>query len=55
VVAALQKQWDPNMDIDELQCMLANLVNSRLIKGYIAYETGTLILAPVSAFPEITN
>lgn len=41
------------MDMDELQCMLANLISTKLIRGYIAYETATLILAPTSAFPEV--
>ena len=38
------RQWDPELDIDELECILANLIYKGYIKGYIASEKSIIIL-----------
>jgi len=45
------RQWDEELDLDELQCLLANLIASSLIKGYISHEKRILVLSK-DAFPE---
>jgi hypothetical protein len=49
----LQKEWDPELSMDELECMLANLIGSSLIKGYISHEQQILVITKLDAFPEI--
>lgn len=45
------KKWDDELDLDELQCLLANLIASSLVKGYISHERRILVLSK-DAFPE---
>ncbi len=35
----------------ELQCLLANLIYRKFIKGYIAYKQRVVVLAKVDPFP----
>lgn len=48
----LQKEWDPELDLDELEFLLANLIANSMIKGYISHEQRMLVLSPDQAFPE---
>ena len=48
------KQWDDELDLDELQCLLANLIALSLIKGYISHEKRILVLS-IDAFPDANN
>lgn len=34
----LQEQWDQELDLDELEFLLANLIANSFIKGYISHE-----------------
>lgn len=45
------KKWDDELDLDELQCLLANLIANSLVKGYISHERRILVLSK-DAFPE---
>lgn len=45
------KEWDINLDLDEVECMLANLIYMGLIKGYISHEQRLMVLAAKDAFP----
>ena len=45
------REWDDELDLDELQCLLANLIANGLIKGYISHEKRILVLSK-DAFPE---
>jgi hypothetical protein len=40
-----------NMDIDEIECIIANLIHQGKIKGYISHEKSTLIIAKSDPFP----
>ena len=44
-------QWDEELDLDELQCLLANLIANNLVKGYISHEHRILVLSK-DAFPD---
>lgn len=46
------RQWDEELDLDELQCLLANLIAHSLLKGYISHEKRVLVLSK-DAFPEV--
>mmetsp|Transcript_14215 Transcript_14215/g.16952 ORF Transcript_14215/g.16952 Transcript_14215/m.16952 type:complete len:151 (-) Transcript_14215:96-548(-) len=45
------KKWDDELDLDELQCLLANLIANSLVRGYISHEKRILVLSK-DAFPE---
>ena len=45
------KKWDDELDLDELQCLLANLIANQLVRGYISHEARLLVLSK-DAFPE---
>ncbi|GFR49845.1 hypothetical protein Agub_g11742 [Astrephomene gubernaculifera] len=38
----------------ELQCLLANLIFRRYVKGYLAYKSRVLVLAKSDAFPQLS-
>ena len=44
-------KWDEDLDLDDLQCLLANLIANNLIKGYISHEHRILALSK-DAFPD---
>lgn len=39
----------------ELQCILANLIHRKYIKGYIAYKSRVVVLAKTDAFPDLST
>ncbi|KAF2721356.1 hypothetical protein K431DRAFT_312639 [Polychaeton citri CBS 116435] len=46
------KDMDGNLDMDEVECMAANLIYKGLMKGYIARERGIVVLSRKNdAFP----
>ena len=38
-------EWDSELDLDELECIIANQIYLGLIKGYISHEKRVLVLA----------
>ena len=32
------RAWDSELDLDEIECLLANLIGNGMIKGYISHE-----------------
>lgn len=40
------------MDRDEVECILANLIFQKLIKGWISHKAGVLVLSPKDPFPK---
>ncbi len=48
----LQEQWDPELDLDELEFLLSNLIYNQMIKGYISHEQRILVLSN-DAFPDL--
>ena len=45
------EQDESDLDLDELECTLANLIYSGYVKGYIAHEKRVLVLSKASPFP----
>ena len=46
---------DDQYDLDEVECILANLIYKKLIKGYISHEHKKVVFSPKDPFPTITN
>lgn len=39
----VMREWDKEIDMDELECIIANLIQKEYIKGYIASEQQVLV------------
>lgn len=50
----LRTEWDTELDLDELEFLLANLIANGFIKGYISHEKRMLVLAK-DPFPPLSN
>lgn len=46
---------DAEMDIEEVGCLLANLIDTGLIKGYISQERATLVLSQKDPFAPLSQ
>jgi hypothetical protein len=44
-------QDDEDVDLDEVECIVANLIFQKFMKGYISHEKATLVLSVKDAFP----
>jgi len=53
IFGPLQKEWDSELDLDELEFLLSNLFANSLIKGYLSHEERMLVLPNENAFPKI--
>lgn len=38
----------------ELQCLMANLIFRKYVKGYLAYKSRVVVLAKTDAFPQLS-
>jgi hypothetical protein len=41
------------MDVDEIECILANLIYKGYIKGYVSHQNSKLVLSKVNPFPSL--
>ena len=39
------------MDMDEVECVLANLIYRKLVKGYISHKTKIVVVSRTDPFP----
>lgn len=44
-----------NMSMDEIECILANLIYSKYIRGYLSHEAGYLVIAKNDPFPPVSS
>eukprot|EP01132_Coremiostelium_polycephalum_P009923 gene9923-12168_t len=51
-VAALRWMENDSVDIDEAECLLANLIYNGYLKGYISHKVG-LVVSPTNPFPKL--
>ncbi|XKL60369.1 hypothetical protein PGB90_001385 [Kerria lacca] len=51
----LQVFEDPESDLDETHCILANLIYEGKIKGYISLSHQKLVLSKIDPFPKLTS
>jgi hypothetical protein len=40
-----------NLDMDEIECIVANLIFQGKVKGYLSHERRTLIVSKADPFP----
>jgi hypothetical protein len=50
---ALRVAGSPDVDGDEVECLLANLIDKGMMKGYISHEKQMVVLSKGNAFPPI--
>ncbi|KAI0474087.1 PCI domain-containing protein [Xylariaceae sp. FL0804] len=50
-VAAIRISSGEDIDVDEVECLLANMIYKNLMKGYISHERGIVVLSKNGAFP----
>lgn len=49
------KACNVDMDIDEVECILANLIYNGYVKGYLSHKVGFLVLSKKNPFPRGTQ
>lgn len=54
VIAAVTWQG-VQMDIDEVECVLATLIFDGLVKGYLSHQMSCLVLSAKDPFPKKEN
>ncbi len=42
-----------DVDLEEVECIVANLIFQKQIKGYIAHEKKILVVSKTDAFPSV--
>lgn len=55
MLTALRIVEDPEIDIEEAHCILANLINDGKIKGYISFQHQKLVLSKIDPFPKLSS
>ena len=53
--AAALKWCGSDMDIDEVECVVANLIHRRFIKGYISHKSRVVVLSKADPFPSLSS
>lgn len=51
VVFNILVKWDSQLDLDELESLVANQIYMGYVKGYISHEKRLLVLAKQDPFP----
>ena len=53
VVVEQVMKWlgDENIDVDEIECILSNLIYKNQVKGYLSHQKRYLIVSKADAFP----
>lgn len=44
-----------DVDMDEVECLVANLIAKNLLKGYISHERSTIVLSKENPFPSVNQ
>ncbi|CAI5445375.1 unnamed protein product [Caenorhabditis angaria] len=44
-----------DIDTDELECIIANLIATKKIKGYLSHQHGKLVVSKTNAFPNLST
>ncbi|XP_062498844.1 PCI domain-containing protein 2-like [Corticium candelabrum] len=54
-IVTLQMLGEEDMDIDEAQCIIANLIDKNYIRGYISYQHKKLVISKQNPFPRLPS
>lgn len=55
LLVALQMYGMEDIDMDETECLLANLIYEGKIKGYISYQHKKLVISKQNPFPSLST
>lgn len=55
LMVGLQMVEEPQIDLDETHCIVANLIYEGKIKGYISLSHQKLVLSKIDPFPKLTS
>jgi hypothetical protein len=44
-----------DMELDEIECVIANLIYKGYIKGYLSHQMRVLVVSATKAFPAISS
>eukprot|EP00039_Didymoeca_costata_P006185 m.88126 g.88126 ORF g.88126 m.88126 type:complete len:403 (-) comp13146_c0_seq1:93-1301(-) len=55
LLTALTFCKENDVDLDEIACIVANLIAKKYIKGYISHEHGVVVLSKKQAFPPLSS
>ncbi|XP_064393757.1 PCI domain-containing protein 2-like isoform X2 [Halichondria panicea] len=54
-LGALHSLGEKDMDVDEVQCILANLIDKAFIRGYISHQHQKLVVSKQNPFPTVST
>eukprot|EP00118_Oscarella_pearsei_P023178 m.273980 g.273980 ORF g.273980 m.273980 type:complete len:446 (+) comp40581_c0_seq11:415-1752(+) len=54
-VLSMQMVGEDDMDVDEVQCIVANLIDKGYIRGYISHQHKKLVVSKQNAFPKLPS
>lgn len=55
LMVGLKLVEDPEIDLDDTHCIVANLIFEGKIKGYISLNHQKLVLSKLDPFPKLTS
>jgi hypothetical protein len=55
LMVGLKMVEDPEIDLDDTHCIVANLIFEGKIKGYISLNHQKLVLSKLDPFPKLTS
>lgn len=55
LLTALHFVQETDVDVDELECIVANLIYHKMIKGYIAHGPRVVVVSKANAFPPLAS
>jgi len=47
------QQFGVDIDVDEMESILANLIYEGYIKGYLSHQAGVMVVSSSNAFPKL--
>eukprot|EP00009_Paramoeba_aestuarina_P014522 CAMPEP_0201538232 /NCGR_PEP_ID=MMETSP0161_2-20130828/67026_1 /ASSEMBLY_ACC=CAM_ASM_000251 /TAXON_ID=180227 /ORGANISM="Neoparamoeba aestuarina, Strain SoJaBio B1-5/56/2" /LENGTH=95 /DNA_ID=CAMNT_0047944963 /DNA_START=863 /DNA_END=1150 /DNA_ORIENTATION=- len=51
-ITTIYRSFGHELDDDEMECMVAGLIEQRYVRGYISHAHQKLVMAKENAFPE---
>lgn len=55
VLGQAMKYLKVNVDLDELECIVIEMINENFVKGYVSHQYQTIVLSKRMPFPRLAN
>lgn len=55
LLSALEMHQVEDVDMDETECLVANLINEKKVKGYISHQHKKLVISKQNPFPQLSS